>query len=161
MRSSIRVSAKCWRSRTTRGSQGCISSARKTSPISTDSRAPAALRDDAWPVLAETRRQLGEIQRAGASRSTCRSISRAKPISSAAYGRSCSRSPFGQTRSYAELARAAGSPRGTRAAGAAIGRNPVSLVVPCHRVRGHDGSLTGYTGGIERKRALLRHERVL
>jgi methylated-DNA-[protein]-cysteine S-methyltransferase len=48
-----------------------------------------------------------------------------------------------------------------RATGAAIGRNPVSLVVPCHRVVGSDGSLTGYTGGLERKRALLRHERAL
>jgi methylated-DNA-[protein]-cysteine S-methyltransferase len=45
-----------------------------------------------------------------------------------------------------------------RAAGAAIGRNPVSVIVPCHRVLGRDGSLTGYAGGLERKRALLAHE---
>lgn len=119
-----------------------------------------ALRDDAWPVLAETRRQLGEYE-AG------RRVVFDLPLDLA--GTDFQRRvwaqlleiPFGQTRSYAEVARAAGSPRGTRAAGAAIGRNPVSLVVPCHRVVGSDGSLTGYTGGIERKRALLRHERVL
>ena len=61
--------------------------------------------------------------------------------------------PYGQTLSYAEVARRAGSPRGVRAVGGAIGRNPVSVVVPCHRVVGSDGSLTGYTGGVERKRA--------
>lgn len=67
--------------------------------------------------------------------------------------------PFGRTISYAELARRAGSPSAARAVGAAVGRNPVSVVVPCHRIVGADGSLTGYAGGIDRKRALLAHER--
>jgi methylated-DNA-[protein]-cysteine S-methyltransferase len=64
----------------------------------------------------------------------------------------------GATSTYALVAAAAGSPAAVRAAGAAIGRNPVSLIVPCHRVLGRDGSLTGYAGGLERKRALLVHE---
>ena len=64
----------------------------------------------------------------------------------------------GQTATYAQMAAAAGSPAGVRAAGAAIGRNPVSILVPCHRVIGKDGSLTGYAGGLDRKRALLRLE---
>jgi methylated-DNA-[protein]-cysteine S-methyltransferase len=64
----------------------------------------------------------------------------------------------GTTRSYAEIARAVGQPVAVRAVGAAVGRNPLSIVVPCHRVIGSDGSLTGYAGGIERKRALLRLE---
>ena len=63
--------------------------------------------------------------------------------------------PYGQTWSYAELARATGNPRAVRAVGLANGRNPVSIVVPCHRVVGSDGSLTGYGGGLERKRWLL------
>lgn len=67
--------------------------------------------------------------------------------------------PCGQTWSYARLARHVGRPRAVRAVGAANGANPVGLVVPCHRVIGKDGSLTGYGGGIDRKRWLLAHER--
>jgi methylated-DNA-[protein]-cysteine S-methyltransferase len=67
----------------------------------------------------------------------------------------------GRTSTYGDIAADAGQPGAARAAGAAIGRNPVSIVVPCHRVIGRDGSLTGYAGGLERKRALLQHEGVL
>lgn len=63
--------------------------------------------------------------------------------------------PYGETITYAELARRVGSPRAVRAVGRANGANPISIVVPCHRVIGSNGSLTGYGGGIERKRALL------
>jgi methylated-DNA-[protein]-cysteine S-methyltransferase len=66
--------------------------------------------------------------------------------------------PAGRTTTYAELARAAGAPTAVRAVGAANGANPVSLVVPCHRAIGTDGSLTGYAGGLDRKRWLLAHE---
>lgn len=61
----------------------------------------------------------------------------------------------GQRCAYGELARRLGQPRAVRALGAAVGRNPLSIVVPCHRVVGHDGGLTGYAGGLARKRALL------
>lgn len=64
----------------------------------------------------------------------------------------------GATRSYAQIAHHIGTPTAVRAVGAAVGRNPLSLVVPCHRVVGSDGSLTGYAGGLERKRALLALE---
>ncbi len=67
----------------------------------------------------------------------------------------------GRTTSYGALAAAAGTPSAVRAVGAAIGRNPVSIVVPCHRVLGADGTLTGYAGGLERKQALLRLEGAL
>lgn len=67
--------------------------------------------------------------------------------------------PGGRTRSYAEIARAVGAAAAVRAVGGAIGRNPVSVIVPCHRVVGSDGALTGYAGGIDRKRALLALER--
>lgn len=66
--------------------------------------------------------------------------------------------PWGETISYIELARRVGDARAVRAVGGANGRNPVSIVVPCHRVIGADGSLTGFGGGTERKRWLLEHE---
>ncbi|HVC12246.1 MAG TPA: methylated-DNA--[protein]-cysteine S-methyltransferase [Burkholderiales bacterium] len=66
--------------------------------------------------------------------------------------------PFGATISYAELARRAGRPGSARAAGAATGRNPIGVIVPCHRIVGADGSLTGYAGGLAKKRALLALE---
>lgn len=68
--------------------------------------------------------------------------------------------PYGQTRSYLDVARAIGSSGGIRAVGAANGANPVSIIVPCHRVIGSDGSLTGYGGGLDLKRRLLTLEGV-
>jgi methylated-DNA-[protein]-cysteine S-methyltransferase len=69
--------------------------------------------------------------------------------------------PCGDTVSYAQLAERIGRPAAVRAVGLANGANPVGVVVPCHRVIGSDGSLTGYGGGIERKRWLLEHERTM
>jgi len=69
------------------------------------------------------------------------------------------RIPYGETTSYGELARRVGSPGSSRAVGLANGRNPISIVVPCHRVIGASGKLTGYGGGLERKAALLDFER--
>ncbi len=63
--------------------------------------------------------------------------------------------PYGQTESYGELAARIGSPGGARAVGLANGRNPIGIVIPCHRVVGADGSLTGYGGGVDRKKRLL------
>lgn len=63
--------------------------------------------------------------------------------------------PYGRTRTYGELARQLGTPTGPRAVGAANGQNPLPVVIPCHRVIGADGSLVGYGGGLDRKRALL------
>ena len=65
---------------------------------------------------------------------------------------------FGETISYGELAKRAGCPGSARAAGAATGRNPIGIIVPCHRIVGSNGSLTGYAGGLDRKRALLALE---
>lgn len=66
--------------------------------------------------------------------------------------------PYGETRTYGEIAKIIGNPKASRAVGAANGRNPISIIVPCHRVIGSDGSLTGFGGGIERKQWLLAHE---
>jgi len=66
--------------------------------------------------------------------------------------------PFGKTWSYGQLAKRIGNPNGSRAVGLANGRNPIAIIVPCHRVIGADGSLTGFGGGIDRKQWLLTHE---
>ena len=71
------------------------------------------------------------------------------------------RIPFGETRSYGALAASLGHPGSARAVGAANRTNPIGIVVPCHRVIGADGTLTGYAGGIERKKFLLEHEAAL
>lgn len=68
---------------------------------------------------------------------------------------------FGETRTYQQIADAIGSPRSVRAVASAIGRNPISIVVPCHRVIGSNGKLTGFAGGVESKRLLLELEGVL
>lgn len=66
--------------------------------------------------------------------------------------------PYGQTWTYGQVADKLGAPKSARAVGAAVGRNPISIIVPCHRVVGADGQLIGYAGGIDRKRWLLAHE---
>jgi methylated-DNA-[protein]-cysteine S-methyltransferase len=67
--------------------------------------------------------------------------------------------PFGETRSYGDIARRVGNPKASRAVGMANNRNPIALIIPCHRVIGADGSLTGYGGGLPLKERLLAHER--
>jgi methylated-DNA-[protein]-cysteine S-methyltransferase len=69
--------------------------------------------------------------------------------------------PFGQTRSYAQIAHEIGAPKAARAVGAANGKNPISIVTPCHRVIGSNGKLTGFAGGLDAKQYLLSHERGL
>lgn len=69
--------------------------------------------------------------------------------------------PFGETRSYGEQAAAIGNPKAVRAIGAANGRNPIGIVIPCHRVIGANGTLTGYAGGLDKKAFLLRLEGIV
>jgi O-6-methylguanine DNA methyltransferase len=71
------------------------------------------------------------------------------------------RIPYGTTVTYRDLARELGAPKAYQAVGAAVGQNPVPILVPCHRVVGSDGSLTGYIGGVSTKQWLLRHEGAL
>lgn len=66
--------------------------------------------------------------------------------------------PFGQTTSYIDIARSIERPKAVRAVGGAVGKNPIGIIIPCHRVLGRDGSMTGYTGGLDRKVALLKLE---
>ena len=71
---------------------------------------------------------------------------------------SCARIPYGETRSYAELARETGSPRAFRAVGGAMAANPIPIVIPCHRVVGSKGALVGFGGGLDQKQRLLQME---
>jgi methylated-DNA-[protein]-cysteine S-methyltransferase len=109
------------------------------------------------PLLKETVRQLDEYF---AGRRTSFDIPldlRGTPFQLAAW-RALAEIPFGETRSYGQQAAMIGSPRAVRAVGSANGANPVCIVLPCHRVVGADGSLTGFGGGLGTKRWLLDHE---
>ncbi len=119
------------------------------------------LRDDGHPVLVQARRQLDDYfagRRAGFDLPLDLSGGTAFQ---ARVWQALRRIPAGTTLSYSALAASIGAPAAVRAVGAAVGRNPVSIVVPCHRVLGAGGALTGYAGGLERKNALLRLEGAL
>ncbi len=119
---------------------------------------PCGKRDDA--ALVEARRQL-EAWFEGRLRSFDLPLApRGTPFQKRVW-EEIRRIPFGATRSYGELARLLGRPSAARAVGGATGRNPLSIVVPCHRVTGSQGTLVGYGGGLERKRFLLQLEGIL
>jgi methylated-DNA-[protein]-cysteine S-methyltransferase len=113
-------------------------------------------RDDA--ALAEAKRQLGEYF-AGTRTTFDVPLRPAGTPFQREVWEALRRIPYGETRSYGQLAGELGRPGAARAVGAANGRNPISILVPCHRVVGAAGTLTGYAGGVEAKRALLAHER--
>jgi methylated-DNA-[protein]-cysteine S-methyltransferase len=114
--------------------------------------------DEQHPVLVETARQLGQYF-AGKRKTfsialDMRGTRFQKDVWEALLG-----IPFGETRSYGQLAKQLGNPRASRAVGAANGRNPVSIIVPCHRVIGSSGKLTGFAGGLDAKAHLLGLEK--
>lgn len=121
---------------------------------------PAWREDAAHPVLVACAAQLREYLD-GARRAFELPLAPAGTAFQQAVWREIARVPYGETVTYAELARRAGCGGAARAAGAATGRNPLSIVVPCHRVVGSKGALTGYAGGLERKAWLLDLERRL
>jgi methylated-DNA-[protein]-cysteine S-methyltransferase len=118
------------------------------------------IEDRKHPALAECARQLGEYFTGERDRFELPLAPEGTDFQKRVW-RQIARIPFGKTLTYAELAAKAGAPGSARAAGAATGRNPHTIVVPCHRVLGTDGSLTGYAGGLERKTRLLELEGVL
>ncbi|WP_380875573.1 methylated-DNA--protein-cysteine methyltransferase [Sphingomonas sp. DBB INV C78] len=111
------------------------------------------------PILTQTEKQLSEY-----FRGTRRAFDLPLDFKGTDFQKSVWRAlltiPFGETRSYADIARAIGRPTAFRAVGAANGKNPVSIVAPCHRVIGTNGTLTGFAGGLEAKRHLLGIEGV-
>lgn len=109
------------------------------------------------PVLGETARQLDEYF-AGKRRDFTLPLAPRGTGFQQIVWRALTQIPFGVTRSYGELARTIGRPSASRAVGAANGKNPISIIVPCHRVIGANGALTGYGGGLAAKQWLLAHE---
>jgi len=113
--------------------------------------------DPKHPVLRETERQLGEYF-AGRRKVFELELDFAGTAFQKKVWRALLTIPFGETRSYAQIARQIGHPTAVRAVGAANGRNPISIVTPCHRVIGSNGALTGFAGGLATKEHLLRLE---
>jgi methylated-DNA-[protein]-cysteine S-methyltransferase len=122
--------------------------------------APAATAAPDHPVLLRTAQQLREYF-AGTRRSFDVPLEFVGSEFQRSVWHALTQIPFAATRSYGELAAAIDHPRAARAVGAANGRNPISIIVPCHRVIGHSGALTGYAGGEAAKRWLLDHEAAL
>jgi len=116
--------------------------------------------DPAHPVLALAQRELAAYWRDATSEFTVPLDLGGTPFQARVW-QALRRIRPGATSTYRAIAVATGAAAATRAAGAAIGRNPASIIVPCHRVLGGNGALTGYAGGIERKRALLEREGAL
>jgi len=109
-------------------------------------------------VLAETSRQLGDYFTGRRQRFTVKLDFRGTEFQKQVWSALLA-IPFGETRSYGQIAQELGRPSASRAVGAANGRNPISIIAPCHRVVGANGSLTGFAGGLAAKTYLLDHER--
>jgi methylated-DNA-[protein]-cysteine S-methyltransferase len=112
------------------------------------------IEDQRHPILVEAERQLGEYFAGNREEFTIALEMRGTRFQEDVWNALLT-IPFGETRSYMQLATQLGNPRATRAVGAANGRNPLSIVVPCHRVIGSSGKLTGFAGGLETKARLL------
>jgi|ERR1041385_4287286 len=115
---------------------------------------PAAIRCDEHPTLRETARQITAYFGRDLCDFNLPLVMRGTPFQMRVW-QALQQIPYGETRSYAEQARAIGTPDAVRAVGAANGRNPIPIVVPCHRVIGSNGKLTGFGGGLPLKRWLL------
>jgi methylated-DNA-[protein]-cysteine S-methyltransferase len=109
-------------------------------------------------VLEQARRELDEYFAGKRTAFTVPTAAHGTPFQRRAWG-ALRKIPYGSTRTYGEQAAAIGSPRASRAVGLANGRNPIAIIVPCHRVIGANGSLTGFGGGLPRKQFLLDLER--
>jgi len=118
---------------------------------------PEWRRNETHPPLRQAKRELAEYFDGKRTRFTVKVAPSGTPFQRAVW-RAIAGVGFGKTIPYAELARRAGRPGGARAVGAATGRNPIGIIVPCHRIVGSNGALTGYAGGLAKKRALLALE---
>ena len=119
---------------------------------------PDAVRDD--EAVAQIRQQVGEYCDGKRKTFDLELAPRGSDFQLAVWN-ALRKIPYGETTSYGALAKKLGQPRAARAVGLANGQNPIWLIVPCHRVIGADGSLTGYAGGLPLKKALLTHEGAL
>ena len=112
---------------------------------------------NAHPILTEAEQQLTEYFAGKRTQFTLKLDFRGTPFQQKVW-QALLTIPFGETRSYGQLAQQIGNPAAMRAVGAANGKNPISIIAPCHRVIGADGSLTGFAGGLKAKAYLLAHE---
>lgn len=119
---------------------------------------PEWKRDERHAPLRQAKRELQEYFNGKRTRFTIKLTLQGTPFQRAVW-KAIAGVGFGKTIPYAELARRAGRPGCARAVGAATGRNPIGIIVPCHRIVGSNGTLTGYAGGLAKKRALLALER--
>lgn len=120
-------------------------------------QAPPDAREESSPVLERTAAQLAEYFAGQRQVFDLPLAPRGTGFQQIVW-RALTRIPFAETSSYGELARSIGRPSASRAVGAANGKNPISIIVPCHRVVGANGTLTGYAGGLPAKQWLLAHE---
>jgi len=120
-------------------------------------RLPALARDDDHPVLRKAEKELAEYFAGKRKRFTV-TLDFAGTDFQKQVWQALLAIPFGQTRSYGDIARDVGRPSAMRAVGAANGRNPISIIAPCHRVIGANGALTGFAGGLKAKQTLLALE---
>lgn len=118
---------------------------------------PVLTRNNAHPVLVQAEKQLGEYFAGKRTRFTV-PLDFAGTDFQQRVWRALLEIPFGETRSYGDIARKLDKPSAVRAVGAANGRNPISIIAPCHRVVGANGALTGFAGGLAAKKALLALE---
>jgi O-6-methylguanine DNA methyltransferase len=127
-------------------------------PLAT--RHKAVIKKGNPPVLARTRKQLNLYFKGKLKKFNLRTNAEGTDFQKNVW-KQLARIPLGRTVNYGKIAERAGRPKGARAAGMAVGSNPISVVVPCHRVIGKTGALTGFGGGIWRKKWLLKHEGAL
>lgn len=120
---------------------------------------PEMKKNSAHPLLIKTTKQLDEYFAGKRTKFSIPLAPLGTPFQMEVWQALCE-IPFGETRSYGELAKFLGRPLASRAVGAANGKNPISIIVPCHRVIGASGGLTGFAGGIEAKELLLRREKI-
>lgn len=117
-----------------------------------------SIQDDHHPVLVETRRQLDQYFSRERETFSIPIKPRGTPFQTVVWD-ALRQIPYGQTTTYGKIAEQIGRPRAVRAVGGANGKNPISIIIPCHRVIGASGKLTGFAGGLDNKQRLLRFER--
>jgi methylated-DNA-[protein]-cysteine S-methyltransferase len=123
-------------------------------------KAPAAFNKTETPLIKKTAAQIDEYLSGKRKQFTIPIALQGTEFQTAVW-RELQKIPYGETRSYKDIAAAIGRPKAVRAVGMANNRNPIVIIVPCHRVIGHDGSLTGYGGGLPLKRRLLEKEGIM
>lgn len=110
------------------------------------------------PVMIDTLKQIDEYFKGTRKKFTVKTATKGTAFRKKIWN-SMSKIPYGKTATYGDMAAAAGNPKAARAAGGACHNNPIGIIIPCHRVIGSDGSLTGFGGGLDLKKKLLDHEK--